>query len=101
MNEAIENTIEKLIEASGDVGSVAVSAYTDWYFTSAVTWFFVGVVLLILTLKKSTPDEWDVPPLLFKMVFGVIAVTLIASNIPTIISPEGVGIHAFIKDIRG
>ena len=93
--------IEQLASIFGESGNYVLSEYVKWFIASSIVWVLVGIILIYSSVKVNFPEDWDVHPLVIKMVLFAVGILIIGCNFADIIAPQGIALHQLITDIRG
>ena len=106
----MEETILKLAQDLGVAADQLIYYYAKWYFTAGLLYSVLAIVLMIISYKLiyKPINKMFESPTDGKYIAGVVLVliilvlgAMIAYNVPDMISPEGVGVHHIIEDLRG
>mgnify|MGYP003646794482 CR=1 FL=1 len=95
--------INALIELSKESSQVAIEAYSQWYLINAITWFSVGLIIVILSKRTSRMFE-DLDFYyreLVRPIMIVLGILIMAMNVTNIFSSDAYAIHSLIRNIRG
>lgn len=96
-----QEIINNLAEIFGNSGRYAINEYAKWYISSSIVWISIGLILIGSCFKVKYPEDWDVHPLVIKMICFFIGLMFIGCNVPDLIAPEAMAIHRIILDITG
>jgi len=92
----------EMINVVSSKGEHAIQKYSEWYFVSAITWFSVGIILLLASFivyrKVSINKEFKTA---LSVLFFIGGILFIGANTASMFAPDGMATHKFIKDIRG
>lgn len=104
MEDISAESVKEIVESLSGPASNLVSQYAEWHFAAGLAWVLFGAIIILIALKFKLKESFcmdEEPVLIIRGLFCFFGALFVVVNIPDLISPEAVGVHQLIKDIRG